>query len=869
MNDTVEFNNGSNQANAEADIVIAAYVLFLRRRPENKNVIAEKLRGGVKNIARLLMNSAEFTNRIANSIELIKAPPHGVMTLEGWRSQLIQASEIMTLSIRIIDALKSAISWDQIDHAVLTDESLWRGDVRSGISPDKRRWLAGMASAHDGLQGSLDVVSAETVAGWCRDLARPSNRLSVNVYADNAFIGSIRCDEFRRDLLEHQSSDGKCAFFFKFPLSAREHFNVDRRLTVRESVSGRVLGTGTVAAHTNTTRRLVIQQIANEILDVKRIVLDIERRMPHIYTDIGYKINDYTQYYQQCISPLQNKMKALGESNHAISFDVHVYIIVDVAVPSLIYVTLRSLAEQKASALKVTLIQIAIRVDDIVGRIKDMFNGHGDGGALDLDLTSVPDESSAVSAILEQASGFGAVMFAGDVLSPNTFDLLMDAAQDETAGVFYFDDDVVTDEGRHIEPRLKPAFDFDFCVAENYVGSFFVWNAALAMAALAAMPMEQDMEGCGVEEWLYAVLLRLAVKGGDGRCRHIPWIMHHRRSIKRPAITKSSLLRHTLPVLKSIGARAILQGIEGKSHLGGAHDKAAEGVIQIDWRSDKASSVTVIIPTKDEVDLLRECIVSLRRASEGYAGDVEILIVDNMSADSETLQFLEALELEGVARTIRYHGAFNWAAANNLAAERSRGDVLICLNNDTKILSEGWLDELVSQASRPDVGAVGAKLVYADGTVQHGGVIIGFHGAAGHDGVGLHSTSPGYLNHLAVQRNVSAVTGACLATRKDVWRAIGGFDEINFPVAFNDTDYCVRVRESGLKVIYTPFALAFHYESKSRGLDPDGRKDREALRRFKEKWRGKLDDPFYNRHFDRYAEPYALLTPRFAPGTEP
>ena len=869
MNDTIKSNNGSKQAIAEADIVIAAYVLFLRRRPENKNVIAEKVRGGVENIAHLLINSVEFDYRITKSLEVIKAPPHGVLTLEGWRSQLIQASEPMTLSIRVVDALKNAISWDQIDHAILTDESRWRGNARSRISPVKRLWLAGMASAHNGLEGSLDVISAETVAGWCRDLARPSHRLSVNVYADNAFIGSVRCDEFRRDLLEQKLSDGRYGFYFKLPISARAHFNVDRHLVVRESVSGRVLGTGIVAAHTNTMRRSVVQKIANELIEIKQIVLDIERKMPQFYTDIGYKIDDFTQYYQQCIFPLQIRMKAHGEPNHANSFAVHVYVIVDVADPSLIHGTLRSLAQQKALGLKVTLIQIGMLVDDIVGRIKDMFTGHGASDALDLDVTSVPDEQSAESLILEQASGFGAVMFAGDVLSPNTFDLLMDAAQGEAASVFYFDDDVVTDEGRHIEPRLKPAFDFDFSVAEHYIGSFFIWNAELARAALAALPMEPDMESRSVEEWLYAVLLRIAVKGGDRSCRHIPWIMHHRRSINRPAIPKSLMLRHALPVLKSIGASAILQGMEGKNHLGGAHDKAAEGVIQIDWRTGKVSSVTVIIPTKDEVDLLRECIVSLRRAREGYAGEVEILIVDNMSAESETQQFLDALELEGVARTLRYHGAFNWAAANNLAAELSRGDVLICLNNDTKILSEGWLEELVSQALRPDVGAVGAKLVYADGTVQHGGVIVGFHGAAGHDGVGLHSTAPGYLNHLAVQRNVSAVTGACLATRKEVWRAIGGFDEINFPIAFNDTDYCMRVRDSGLKVIYTPFALAFHYESKSRGLDLDGRKDEEAVRRFKEKWRGRLDDPFYNKHFDRFAEPYALLTPRFAPGTEP
>jgi len=869
MTDTAKIDEGSGQTTAESDIVISAYVLFLRRQPENKDVISQILSNGLKNIAKVLINAVEFSNRIANSIEFIEAPSQNALDLDRWRSALIRNSQFLNLSKQVTQALKRAVTWDQVDHAILTDDSLWQGGARNGITREKRRWLAGLASIHDGLQGNLYDVSAETIAGWCRDQTRPSNRLSVNIYADNAFIGTVRCDEFRRDLLDLPSSDGKYGFFFKFPLSAQAHFNVARRLTIRESLSGRVLGAGTVAAQTSDTKLSGIQKIAEEVRDIKRIVSGLEAKLPHIYKDIGYTINDYYQYYQQYIAPLQSLNTARKRSGRANGFEMHLHVIVDVVAPPLIYDTLRSLAQLNASALKVTLIQIGAVVDDIVGRIKDTFSRGDHGDALNLDLKSVPDESSAVTAILEQASGFAAVMFAGDVLSPNAFDLLTDAAQDQAVSLFYFDDDIVTDEGRHIEPRLKPAFDFDFCLAENYVGSFFVWNAALARTALEALPIESDLEGVGVEEWLYAMLLRLAVRGGDGSCKHIPWITHHRRSIKRPKMSKLSMLRLALPVLKSIGATAKLIGTSGGIQPSGEIEFATQGVIRIEWSSYKASSVTIIIPTRDEVNVLRDCISSVRLASAGYAGDVEILIVDNMSTDIETLQFIEALESEGIARTIHYQGAFNWAAANNLAAERSHGDMLICLNNDTKILSDGWIEELVSQASRPDVGAVGAKLVYADGTVQHGGAIIGLHGAAGHDGVGLHSTSPGYLNHLAVQRNVSAVTGACLATRKDVWRELGGFDEINFPVAFNDTDYCLRVRESGLKVIYTPFALAFHYESKSRGLDPDGRKDREAVRRFKEKWRGELDDPFYNRHFDRFAEPYALLTPRFAPGTEP
>jgi GT2 family glycosyltransferase len=193
----------------------------------------------------------------------------------------------------------------------------------------------------------------------------------------------------------------------------------------------------------------------------------------------------------------------------------------------------------------------------------------------------------------------------------------------------------------------------------------------------------------------------------------------------------------------------------------------------------------------------------------------------------------------------------------------ARGEVLIFLNNDTVVLSEDWCAELAANALRPEVGAVGARLLYDDGTVQHAGVVLGVEGVAGHDSVGEAPERGGYFGRSHVQRSAAAVTGACLATRRTVFVEVGGFDDANLKVAFNDVDYCLRLRNAGYRVIYDPFAVLYHFESKSRGLDVSEAK---AARRraeaavFRARWAAIVDeDPYYNPHFERHARPFDRL----------
>ena len=251
-----------------------------------------------------------------------------------------------------------------------------------------------------------------------------------------------------------------------------------------------------------------------------------------------------------------------------------------------------------------------------------------------------------------------------------------------------------------------------------------------------------------------------------------------------------------------------------------------------------APKVTAIIPTRDAVEVLRTCVESVR-AKTRYP-NLELLIVDNQSRDREALAYLADLERTGAARVIRHDAPFNYSAINNRAVRESSGELLAFLNNDIEVLHEDWLEEMVGHALRPEVGAVGAKLLYPDGFVQHAGVIIDGHGNADHIYRLFPCAHPGEAGRALVTQQYVAVTAACLVMRRETFCAVGGYDEINLPVAFNDVDLCLKVRERGLCVMWTPHACLVHHESYSRGDDNDSHATRKRAAfeqsRFRSRW---------------------------------
>ena len=461
------------------------------------------------------------------------------------------------------------------------------------------------------------------------------------------------------------------------------------------------------------------------------------------------------------------------------------------------------------------------------------------------------ERSVTRGAALDQGLSTASGAFVG-VLEPD--DVLDDCALAEFAllmseqthlAVIYSDEDCIDEHGRRAAPRFKTDWNPDLLLTQPYIGGLSLYLRTLI-----------DQVGglrdrfSGAED--YDLALRATHSADPATIGHIASVLLHRGGSLETTDGRAEACR------VAVTERLRNEAIEVKTNA----DAGAQISHRIVWANGGAT-VSVIVPTRDRADLLERCAKGVL-ASAG--ANLELLIVDNDSREPRTRTLLSELRTDHRVRILERTGAFNWSAINNEAVRQVSGEVIVFLNNDIEIIEMGWLDELIAQAMRPEVGAVGAKLLYRDDTVQHAGVWLGPHGYARH----LLRLSPaqdaGYLGQLATARNLSAITGACLAMRRRVFCELSGFDE-RLAVEFNDIDLCLRLQQQGYRIVFTPHARLYHLESATRGRpDYSGARDFVSVEHafFKEKWAERLDrDPFFNPNIDLIGEEVIAL--RFPP----
>jgi GT2 family glycosyltransferase len=273
--------------------------------------------------------------------------------------------------------------------------------------------------------------------------------------------------------------------------------------------------------------------------------------------------------------------------------------------------------------------------------------------------------------------------------------------------------------------------------------------------------------------------------------------------------------------------------------------------------------VSLIIPTRDGYHILKQCIDSILEKTT-YP-HYEIIIVDNQSEDPQTLAYFATLTENEKIRRVLYNHPFNFSRINNYAVREAKGNIIGLINNDIEVISADWLDEMVSQALRPEIGAVGARLLYDDKRLQHGGIITGIAGTAGHSHKGSLPPHRGYFGKTGLVQNISAVTAACLIIRKELYDQVGGLEEENLAIAFNDVDFCLRVSAAGYRNLWTPYAELYHHESLSRGYEDTPEKiarfEKEAAF-LKKRWGERLlNDPYYSPNLTLANESFAFASP--------
>jgi GT2 family glycosyltransferase len=371
--------------------------------------------------------------------------------------------------------------------------------------------------------------------------------------------------------------------------------------------------------------------------------------------------------------------------------------------------------------------------------------------------------------------------------------------------LIYSDEDKLDEDGRRFAPNFKPSWNPDLLLSVNYLGRLLFYRTALVRLLGG---FRKDCKG--LEDWDLA--LRVCESIPQTHVHHIPYVLYHGRNRLVDSEDGGSTSAYLTAAKKILSEHLERTGTPGEVCI--TEKKRLHVCYSV---SSPPPLVSIIIPTRNGLDLLHCCIKSLRERTR-YSR-YEILVVDNQSDEPETLSYLSRLEAEKTARVLRFDAPFNYSAINNFAVGQAHGSIVCLMNNDIEVISEDWLDEMAGHAWRPEIGAVGAKLLYPDETVQHAGVLVGMGGCAGHLYLGLPRNAEGYMGRAAFTQNLSAVTAACLVVRKAVYEEVGGLDEENLPVGFNDIDFCLRILERGYRNLWTPFAELYHHESASRGRD--------------------------------------------------
>lgn len=421
----------------------------------------------------------------------------------------------------------------------------------------------------------------------------------------------------------------------------------------------------------------------------------------------------------------------------------------------------------------------------------------------------------------------------GDELSPEALLEVAGHLVGTDDDLVYTDEDCINADGRPHAPHFKPDWSPDLARSMPYATRLL----AISTEVGRRLGVGSGREGAEV----FDLLLR--ADRGAARIGHVPIVGYHRRAevgASRVEVTAADLAV-VRDDLEAEGVTSVERGPAG-------------GTIIPRLAVTGEPKVTIVVPFRDGADLLRVCVDSTHRTA-GY-DNYEFVLVDNESWEPETVALLRRLRDDARVRIIEYPAAFNWSAINNLAARESSGDLLLFMNSDIEGRRDGWLAAMVEQAMRPGVGPVGARLLYPDGRVQHGGVVMGLGAwVAWHAFVFCGEADDGYFGHAAAIRNFSAVTGACLMIDRRSFEALGGFDE-RLAVAFNDVDFCLRAREAGLRSVLTPLAELYHHEGASRGRSArELEETQEMLRRWPEIIRS---DPHFNRNLDPARSEFAL-----------
>ena len=501
--------------------------------------------------------------------------------------------------------------------------------------------------------------------------------------------------------------------------------------------------------------------------------------------------------------------------------------------------TLSSISNQSYNNVEIFVISKPIVLDHsvldetLIRNIK--FVGNSDG------------RHNNLNAVITQTTGELSIFInAGDRLNKSSLNIIAQFyKKNSNAHILYGDDDQLDESGNRINPRFKPSWNPIYYFSHDYVGDCIIFKTSLIKDFL----IKSNTELTDTDSLFLWCLSNYNI---NDKIYRIPFVISHRHYKAGTLNCRPELISRKQKLVTYFDRINALFAIEEYGSVFKISNNFNFG--------QKEPSVSILIPTRDNYRVLKRCITSILEKTT--YNNYKIFILNNQSREKDALNYFNAINDNDRIIIVDYDHPFNFSSINNYGVSITNSDFVCLLNDDTAVINPEWLTEMVSYAIKPEIGCVGAKLYYSNGKIQHGGVVLGLGDVAGHAHRYFPGDSPGYMNRLICTQYVSAVTGACLLIRKDTYIEVGGLNEKNLTVAYNDVDFCMKVRTAGYLNLWTPHAQLYHYESMSRGADNTFDKKKRYLKevRFmRKKWGNLLrDDPYYHPHLTDQREDFSF-----------
>ena len=691
------------------------------------------------------------------------------------------------------------------------------------------------------------------ITGW----AESAGELKLSVYAEKKEL-EYKADYFTRADMVSRYFEGELNRNCGFELTVEDTDVRSIRITSESGGRRGSIGVVVNRASSGQQRRSVrlAEDKRNDYITRARNYIAMYGMKRFIVKAVGKltgkSIKDPTNIYFNKINPNEARLKEQRDYKFASNYKFS--ILIPVYRPDVKFFTLMldSIVAQTYDNWQVCLADGSGEGYTVENVVKPYAEKYGEDKVKYIKLENNLGIAENTNAAMRMADG-DFIVFGDhdDELHPTAlFECMRELERYPQADFIYSDEDkIIEATGHHTEAHFKSDLNMELLRTNNYICHLSVVKKSLADKVGV---LYTQFNGSQDHDYV----LRCVEKA---ECvRHIPRILYHWRindnSTAKSASTKT--YANTAGV-NAVSAHLKRMGIDGEVKNG-----VAPGFYDIRYKLTEEPLVSVIIPNKDHLDDLTRCLESMENVNNYH--NVEYIVVENNSVLEDTFEGYKELEKKygDKFKLVKWDGIFNYSAINNFGARYAKGEYILLLNNDTSVIEPDSLRCMLAQCQRAEVGIVGAKLLYDDDTVQHAGVIIGYQGVAGHAFTGIGDDVYGYFARAVLSQELSAVTAACLLTKRSVFDEVGGLDE-SFEVAFNDIDYCMKVRAAGYKIIYDPHAKLHHYEYKSRGAEDTGKKQERfggEIMHFIDKWRASLiaGDMYYNPNLELVGELYTI-----------